>query len=200
MAAFQSTKEAYEDTGFTLVLKGIIQIENKTGQNTASTTPCCGRLAKEAGESATSTSSRGSKSGTSFPMEAFLRRVLLNFLVITGGLLPDVGWNSIVHEIGPWFGLLHPFHGGCHPDPHLGGDLVYDTPASDYPVHSCDGPKPRRSLGVEIDYNNHMDYARPDTCRTHFTPGQVKHMRFLYFQQRYLPGASMNPNANHFPW
>ncbi|TFK26819.1 hypothetical protein FA15DRAFT_250024 [Coprinopsis marcescibilis] len=81
--------------------------------------------------------------------------------------------NTVTHESGHWLGLQHPFDRGCDP-----GDGVYDTPAQSREIFGC-------PIGENIDscpdqpgldpIHNFMEYT-DDSCRTHFTPGQVEFM------------------------
>jgi hypothetical protein len=67
----------------------------------------------------------------------------------------DLG-RMTVHEVGHWFGLPHPFEGGCS-EPN---DGIADTPAEAGPAFGC--PRGRDSCpgmeGVDL-VGNHMDYT-----------------------------------------
>lgn len=50
------------------------------------------------------------------------------------------GYNlgkTIVHEVGHWLALFHPFQGGCSDSADNGGDYVADTPAQLDAPFSC---------------------------------------------------------------
>jgi hypothetical protein len=98
--------------------------------------------------------------------------------------------DTVIHETGHWFGLLHTFQGGCDPV----NDGVKDTPAESGPALSCTDktnlcqetafdPKPDGSR----DFNpalNFMEYT-PDACMRMFTAGQheravAEFMRFRH--------------------
>jgi hypothetical protein len=108
--------------------------------------------------------------------------VVVNEMGLPGGRA--VGYNlgdTVVHETGHWFGLLHPFEGGCND-----GDGVADTPAEAGPSFRCDE---RNSCpldpvtGQVVDdgaalwdpIHNFMDYSY-DFCMNHFTAGQRERM------------------------
>ena len=97
----------------------------------------------------------------------------------------DVGFNlgdTLVHEVGHYFGLEHTFEKGCKGQ----GDYVSDTPAVKVAneectaVDSCPG-KP----GMDA-IENFMDYT-PDTCMDRFSPGQVWRIRMQLSEHK--PGC-----------
>lgn len=100
--------------------------------------------------------------------------------------------DTVIHETGHWFGLLHPFEGGpCSPT----NDQVADTPAESKSAGACEDTSnvcdPTQLLPAPAGpgyYNpalNFMDYA-PDACMRMFTRGQ--HERFVPIYQRYRAG------------
>ncbi|KAL0568553.1 hypothetical protein V5O48_013432 [Marasmius crinis-equi] len=97
---------------------------------------------------------------------------------------------SLVHEVGHWFGLLHTFSGGCG-----NFDYVDDTPAQDW--QNLGGCEPKDSCpddpGVDP-IHNYMSYSN-DTCRTEFTPGQIKRMQEQMSYWRNLTAAGQAPTT-----
>jgi len=91
--------------------------------------------------------------------------------------------STLAHELGHYFGLLHPFSGGCAQT--NGGDKVSDTPPAEgehwYVVnpltsnaHLLENPcenAPRSCNGIRRQIENIMDYG---PCRWLFTKGQTE--------------------------
>lgn len=79
----------------------------------------------------------------------------------------------LVHEIGHSYGLRHPYDGGC-----LGPDVdgIADTPRmSGNPLQQCGAVRNKNTCPNHPgrdDLSNYM-VATADSCRNHFTPGQV---------------------------
>jgi hypothetical protein len=97
----------------------------------------------------------------------------------------------LVHEVGHFLGVQHPFEGGC-----VGltsstcaseGDKCCDVPpvlvansgCSPTPLNSCTGDVPDSNDMLE----NYMDYTN-DLCRTTFTKNQAEIMHFTLFTLR----------------
>ncbi|PFH45245.1 hypothetical protein AMATHDRAFT_71908 [Amanita thiersii Skay4041] len=98
--------------------------------------------------------------------------VLLAAWSLPGGELPYNLGHSLTHEAGHWVGLLHPFQGGCYGD----GDFVADTPAEGQETYGCPTNKDTCRGGGPDPIHNYMDYS-DDTCKNHFTKGQIKRLR-----------------------
>ena len=86
------------------------------------------------------------------------------------------GYNTLVHEMGHYLGLLHPFDGdACNAD-----DGLSDTPnmSEASVVMSCANgyPSGPNTCGEEHMYVNYMDYSS-DECYTSFTQQQIALMR-----------------------
>lgn len=92
--------------------------------------------------------------------------------------------KTLTHEVGHYCGLRHVFQGIEYCGQDLGaceetGDYVCDTPPTKV-NWSCENPIcPPGLYGYTPD--NHMDYY-VDSCRHHFTPGQIERMN-LWMQE-----------------
>jgi hypothetical protein len=90
---------------------------------------------------------------------------------------------TVVHEVGHWLGLAHPFNGGsCTED----GDSVDDTPWQSTPTYDCPalGSKDSCPDAAGVDgVNNYMDYA-DDACMSEFTAGQVARANSIFESMR----------------
>ena len=97
----------------------------------------------------------------------------------TYGLGP--GNRTATHEIGHYFGLLHPFALGSCAD----ADGFADTPPTDSPTFSC-ANNSLMKCGMLTQYENFMDYA---SCSILFTAEQVAEMNDVLVTLR--PGLLM---------
>jgi hypothetical protein len=84
--------------------------------------------------------------------------------------------RTATHEVGHYFGLLHPFDNGCGDpnQPYSTGDLIADTPPEDLPTFACESVPTACDTFPSID--NYMSYT-PDACMNMFTPEQILRMR-----------------------
>lgn len=79
------------------------------------------------------------------------------------------GERTATHEIGHYFGLLHPFDNGNCTD----SDGFSDTPTTNSPTFSCSNTNLMK-CGVLTQYENFMDYA---SCSVMFTDQQAASMQ-----------------------
>ncbi|KAF2796518.1 hypothetical protein K505DRAFT_415708, partial [Melanomma pulvis-pyrius CBS 109.77] len=113
--------------------------------------------------------------------------VFQNGTVFLGGSDPEFNLgDTLVHEVGHWFGLYHTFAYGCEKS----YDYVDDTPIEDQPpvLGGCDvgrdscPDQPGLDLVREVKLtqtlnpDNYMSYSS-DECRNSWTPGQIQRMR-----------------------
>jgi PKD repeat protein len=91
----------------------------------------------------------------------------------------DLG-ASATHEIGHWFGLYHPFQGGCAgtgATAYTAGDLISDTPRDSTSHSGCTvTPSDCGDAGLFVPIENYMEYT-DDSCMTEFTVEQVNRAR-----------------------
>ncbi|KYK58539.1 hypothetical protein DCS_05556 [Drechmeria coniospora] len=86
-------------------------------------------------------------------------------------------FKTLVHEVGHWFGLFHPYHGSdCAGE----NDLVADTPASQNSTTGCPQKLDTCPHLPGLDpVGNFMDVT-PVTCGMDHTPGQRQRLRDLW--------------------
>ena len=108
-------------------------------------------------------------------------RVVINQLAFgrNGPFPPHDQGRTVTHEVGHFFGLFHPYFGGCGvatpPDCYATGDLLCDTPPDATSHDDC--PVGATSCGgVPVPIENYMELT-DDLCMTGFTPEQVRRMR-----------------------
>ncbi|KAK7539302.1 uncharacterized protein J3D65DRAFT_675468 [Phyllosticta citribraziliensis] len=130
--------------------------------------------------------------------------IVLDYRIATGELMPKVGLNAIVHEAGHWMGLYHQYHNGCDPNKESGGDYVWDTPPSAWPMYDCP-PRAVYTCGYAgegfqepADTLNYMD-STPNDCQVHFTSGQQSRMRTSFCLYRYGTEFKHNPPFYNVP-
>lgn len=117
-----------------------------------------------------------------FKDQAWLDAVHINAAGLPGGSNPSYNLGrTAVHEVGHWFGLLHPFGGQC--DNEDFGDFVADTPRQADPTRAADGCSKTKDTcpGVPGYDNvaNYMDYSA-DSCKVMFTAGQQVRMHNFF--------------------
>ncbi|TVR80422.1 MAG: zinc metalloprotease [Saprospirales bacterium] len=110
---------------------------------------------------------------------------------------PYDGGKTLIHEIGHYFNLFHPWgpgSGSCDVD-----DFVEDTPLQIGPYFSCD-ESDRFSCGSEDIVTNFMDYPEDD-CLAMFTHGQRERMlsSLISFRQPLLESDACLPPMGHEP-
>jgi hypothetical protein len=139
-----------------------------------------------------------------FPWDYALRPqndgVVINSIAIPGGaVIRRNQGKTLVHEVGHWLGLLHPFQirptiNSVTSSPNtlvyqirhclLNDDMVSDTPRQASPTDGC--PERRNSCwfyrGLDP-IHNFMDYSN-DTCLYEFTNGQMNRMKAMWYEYR----------------
>ncbi|EKD18142.1 metalloprotease [Drepanopeziza brunnea f. sp. 'multigermtubi' MB_m1] len=110
----------------------------------------------------------------------------LDGCVVNGNTMPGLSRATIVeppprghmavHEVGHWFGVLHPFQGRTCDSFN---DNVADTPATQSSLGCVVGSDSCPDLPGLDPIHNFMGY-NDDSCTNEFTPGQQAHMRNMF--------------------
>ncbi|CAG9462379.1 unnamed protein product [Pedinophyceae sp. YPF-701] len=134
--------------------------------------------------------------------------VFVRYDTLPGGDSSAFGYgDTLVHEVGHYFGLLHVFEGGeCMDSSEDSGDKVVDTPAQSTPSYftglggdACDTPKDTcPDLPGDDSVSNYMDYSG-DLCMTEFTPGQELRMVAMIAQHKPSLWAGNCPTTSPQP-
>ncbi len=142
----------------------------------------------------------GATKGWSTWPEDFFRQAdrELDGVVIPNWALPDdtkpEGYYKgyyLVHEVGHWLGLYHPFENGCgqfgdsDPDTPPQGSEIFDCET----VESCPGGSP-------YSVDNLMGYTS-DKCRTRFTLTQAERMEDTWINDEKRRRSAELPPAGH---
>ncbi|KAJ1324499.1 Pregnancy-associated plasma protein-A [Microdochium nivale] len=119
--------------------------------------------------------------GTASPRNTLLDGCAILYSTVPGGTSTRYNLGkTLTHEVGHWFGLLHPFEGGCTGS----NDMIADTPATNSTGRNC--PAARDSCPDDPGFDpvhNHMDYSW-DTCYEGFTAGQEARMVSMWNRYR----------------
>jgi len=125
--------------------------------------------------------------------------VIIDWQLLTGSNVFNGRWSQgliLVHEAGHHYGLNHLYTGGCIGD-ETASDNIADTPRQmGNPSESCQKAKGTHTcpkLPRVDDISNYMGIYW-DSCRSHFTPGQVNYMRWVI--KNYKPTLLKNSTSS----
>lgn len=107
--------------------------------------------------------------------------LFLDYRCIPGGSQSD-SYDTIIHEMGHFMGLLHTFApepNGCRGK----GDYVSDTPSQKVPHFKCRRYDTCPNKPGLDPVRNYMDYTE-DACNHRFTRGQIALMRYAHSYYR----------------
>jgi hypothetical protein len=110
----------------------------------------------------------------------FYDGVVIDFRTMPGATFgPYDEGDTLTHEVGHWFELLHTFQNGCNAP----GDRIADTPYEASPAFGC--PQARNTCakpGLDPT-ENFMDYT-DDACMFEFTADQAERMQMAWEHYR----------------
>lgn len=109
------------------------------------------------------------------PTPTLLPSASLDGIVLDYNLGMTVGFNVLTHEVGHYLGLDHTWggSGSCSSDDGFTDTPNTDGPSDNNPAYSC-GVGSFQTCGVEVQYENYMDYATG--CTVMFTQEQANYM------------------------
>lgn len=121
------------------------------------------------------------------PKNHYLYGITLDYRVLAGGPKGPITnvWRSgdtLTHEAGHFFGLFHPYQNSC--SSNMLSDQIADTPRMKTNIFGGCNPKRKvRAFACPndfkyplIEYVGNYMVATWDSCRNHFTPGQIDFM------------------------
>ncbi len=118
------------------------------------------------------------------PEDHWYLGTFIDYNLLTGSTYLNGRWSQglmLVHETGHNYGLLHLYQGSCI-GTEIASDNIVDTPMQlGNPSNTC-----KKLIGLDScpklpgkdDNSNYMS-INYDSCRSHFTPGQVSYMRHI---------------------
>ena len=122
---------------------------------------------------------------------------LLDYKLLPGSTVFNGRWSQgliLIHEAGHHYGLMHLYQGACIGDETYSDNIV-DTPRQNgNPSESCqklNGLDSCPKLPGKDDNSNYMG-INYDTCRSHFTPGQVSYFRHIISSYKPLLANSVS--------
>ncbi|MFK7848925.1 MAG: M43 family zinc metalloprotease, partial [Rhodothermales bacterium] len=106
--------------------------------------------------------------------------------------------DILVHEVGHYFGLIHPWEGGCLADPTKGDEIVGTPASSSAFFNTCpSSPDSCPALLGNDAVTNYM-YSTTDACRTGFIEEQFTRMDDeIGTHKPNIGGSTINIVTNH---
>ncbi len=121
------------------------------------------------------------------PNNHYLNGIMIHYTAFPGGSLPGLNKGHVLtHELGHFYGLLHPYTNGCTTGLGIDGDGL-GTPRMKKnlygPCKNYKGLDSCPNLRGRDDVTNYM-LATDDSCRDHFTENQIRFMHFNIIKYR----------------